>query len=75
MPYVVPFAAGSSIPSRARQLAQQGLAPASGMAVGVLGGFVAALLRRRPPTSYATSLRQPVATQDPAAATDEGEAR
>lgn len=36
-----------------------------GLVLGSVAGFVAALLRRRPLTSYAETLRQPLATEDP----------
>ncbi len=41
------------------------LAAGLGLVVGSVAGFVAALLRRRPLTSYAETLRQPRASENP----------
>lgn len=39
----------------------------AGLGLGAFGGFLAGLLRARPPTVYTRSLRQPVPSEDEAA--------
>lgn len=36
----------------------------AGLGLGAFGGFLAGLLRKRPPTGYTRSLRQPVPSED-----------
>jgi hypothetical protein len=49
---------------RAGRSVRRALGVLAVVAVATMAGFLAALLRGRPPTSYAGALRQPVRTRD-----------